>query len=45
MTKNDLASQLTNAKNNYLMGLAALYLFGNDESYPILNKSNVAFGQ
>ncbi len=45
MIKKDLASQLTNAKNNYIMGLAALYLFGNNESYPILTKGHATFGQ
>lgn len=44
MNKNDLASQLTNAKNNYILGLAAISLFSTDESYPILDKNRANFG-
>ena len=44
MTKAELLSQLENAKNNYILGLAALALFANEESYPILEKSSCKFG-
>jgi DNA-directed RNA polymerase subunit L len=45
MTKDELLSQLTNAKNNYVLGLAAISLFGSSEAYPILEKSRTNFGQ
>jgi len=45
ITKKELVSQLENAKNNYVLGLAALSLFSNEKSYPILNESHASFGQ
>ena len=45
MTKDEIQSQLTNAKNNYVLGLAAISLFASSEAYPILNKSQANFGQ
>jgi len=44
MTKDELLSQLENAKNNYILGLAASALFASEESYPILDKSSCKFG-
>ena len=44
MTKHELLSQLENAKNNYILGLAALALFATEESYPLLEKSWCRFG-
>jgi hypothetical protein len=44
MTKAELISQLTNAKNNYILGLAALALFASEEAYPIIEKSSCSFG-
>jgi hypothetical protein len=42
--KQELLSQLENAKNNYVLGLAALSLFASAETYPILEKSHCSFG-
>jgi hypothetical protein len=44
MTKHELISQLENAKNNYILGLAALALFATEESYSLLEKSSCSFG-
>lgn len=44
MTKPELISQLENAKNNYILGLAGISLFGSPEAYPILEKNHAAFG-
>jgi hypothetical protein len=44
MTKDELLSQLENAKNNYILGLAAIALFANEKSYPILEESSCGFG-
>ena len=44
MTKHELLSQLENAKNNYILGLAALALFATEESYPVIEKSSCSFG-
>jgi len=44
LTKPELLSQLTNAKNNYILGLAALSLFATPEAYPLLDKNHVSFG-
>ena len=44
MTKDELLSQLENAKNNYILGLAARALFASEESYPILERSSCNFG-
>lgn len=44
MDKPELLSQLENAKNNYILGLAALALFATEESYPLLEKSTCSFG-
>jgi hypothetical protein len=44
MTKQELLNQLTNAKNNYILGLAGISLFAAPEAYPILEKSHAAFG-
>lgn len=43
MTKKELMSQLENAKNNYILGLAAISLFSNEKSYPILEESHAKF--
>lgn len=43
-SKNDLIGQLTNARNNYVLGLAALSLFTSAEALEHLKKSNVTFG-
>jgi hypothetical protein len=45
ITKKELMSQLENAKNNYILGFAAISLFSNEESLPILEKSHAAFGK
>lgn len=42
--KKELLSQLVNAQNNYLLGLAAISLFGNSQSYPLLDQSQCRFG-
>jgi hypothetical protein len=44
MTKSELISQLENAKNNYILGLASISLFGSPEAYPVLEKNHAAFG-
>ncbi len=44
MIKQELLSQLENAKYNYLLGLAALSLFASAETYPILEKAHCNFG-
>ncbi len=44
MTKPELISQLENAKNNYILELAAISLFGSIEAYPILENNNAVFG-
>ena len=44
LTKPELLSQLTNAKNNYILGLAALSLFATPEAYPLLDKNRASFG-
>lgn len=44
MTKPELISQLENAKNNYILGLAGISLFASPEAYPILEKNHAAFG-
>jgi hypothetical protein len=44
MTKQELESQFTNAKNNYFLGLAALSLFASPEAYPILERNHAKFG-
>lgn len=44
MTKTELISQLENAKNNYILGLAAISLFSNDKVYPVLEESHAKFG-
>jgi hypothetical protein len=44
MTKAELESQLTNAKNNYVLGLAAISLFGSSDAYPILDQNSAKFG-
>lgn len=45
IAKSELVSQLENAKNNYVLGLAAISLFSNEKTYPILNESSASFGQ
>lgn len=45
MPKSSLVSQLENAKNNYVLGMAAISLFGSPEAYPILERNHAAFGQ
>lgn len=44
MTRPELISQLENAKNNYILGLAGISLFASPEAYPILEKGHAAFG-
>lgn len=44
MNKYELLSQMENAKNNYLLVLAACSLFSNDKTYPILEESFCSFG-
>lgn len=44
MTKQELEGQLTNAKNNYVLGLAALSLFASPDAYPILERNHAKFG-
>ena len=44
-TKPTLLSQLENAKNNFVLGLAAISLFANPEAFPLLEKSHVEFGK
>ncbi len=44
MLKQELLSQLENAKNNYILGLAALSLFASEEIYFVLKKSFCSFG-
>ena len=44
MNKVDLLSQLENAKNSYVLGLAAMSLFSEDQSYDHLDKSKCKFG-
>jgi hypothetical protein len=44
MTKKELMSQLENAKNNYILGLAAISLFSNEKVYPVLEESHAKFG-
>lgn len=43
MAKNELLLQLENAKNNYVLILAACSLFSNDKSYSILDESHCKF--
>ena len=45
MDKSDLSGQLENAKNSYILGLAAISLFGVEESHSILEKNHASFGQ
>ncbi len=44
MTKLELIGQLENAKNNYILGLAGISLFGSPEAHPILEKNHAVFG-
>jgi len=44
LTKAELISQLANAKNNYVLGLAALSLFATSDAYPLLEKNHASFG-
>jgi hypothetical protein len=44
MTKQELLSQLENAKNNYILGLAALSLFAEEGSCVHLARSDARFG-
>jgi hypothetical protein len=44
MTKKELMSQLENAKNNYILGLASISLFSNEKVYPVLDESHAKFG-
>jgi len=43
MNKTEMLSQLENAKNNYILGLAACSLFTNEKSYSILEESHCEF--
>jgi hypothetical protein len=44
LTKPELLGQFTNAKNNYVLGLAASSLFVTPEAYLLLDKSRASFG-
>ena len=44
VTKPELLAQLSNARNNYVLGLAALSLFATPEVYPILEVQSASFG-
>ncbi len=44
MHKTELLAQLENAKNNYILGLAALALFGDSRTYTVLEEARCAFG-
>ncbi|MBW3583358.1 MAG: hypothetical protein KY455_09700 [Euryarchaeota archaeon] len=44
MKKAELISQLENAKNNYILGLAAISLFSSGEAREILSKNVAKFG-
>jgi len=44
MTKVELIGQLENAKNNFVLGLAAISLFASPEAHAILEKNQAAFG-
>jgi len=45
MVKAELMSQLENAKNNYVLGMAAISLFASPEAYAILDHNHASFGQ
>ena len=45
ISKKELISQLENAKNNYILGLAAISLFSNEKALSIFEESHAAFGQ
>ena len=45
MIKNELLSQLENAKNNFILVLASISLFSNEKAYPILDESNCKLGK
>jgi len=45
MDKKGLISQLENAKNNYILGLAAISLFAENQSHNHLEKSSATFGK
>ena len=45
MNKQELLSQLENAKNNYILTLASCSLFSNEKAYPILEESVCEFGR
>lgn len=42
--KNDLVSRMENIKNNFILVMAAISLFYDKRSYPILNESKISFG-
>jgi len=44
LSKQELLAQLTNAQNNYVLGLAAISLFTSSEALDHLRKSNASFG-
>jgi hypothetical protein len=45
LSKDELLSQLTNAKNNYILGMAAISLFSSATTVPVLEQSHASFGQ
>ena len=45
MNKKDLNSQLENAKNNYILGMAAISLLSNEKAYPLLKESGLILGK
>lgn len=44
MTKKKLMNQLENAKNTYVLGLAAISLFSNEKAYPVFEEGHAKFG-
>lgn len=45
MPKSEIEPKLNTAKNNYVLGLAAVSLFATPEAYPILEKHSASFGK
>ncbi len=45
MIKAELLSQLENAKNNFILVLAAISLFSNEKAKPLLEESLIKFGK
>ena len=45
MDRNDLQNRLVISKDNYIFGLAAISLFGREQSYKLLEKNFAEFGK